>query len=146
MIDRNPKQEAFLAAYAQVGNVTAAAKIAGVNRSTHYEWLKCDQYQARFSEAHEEAADALEAEARRRALSGVDRPIFQRGQQVGVVREYSDTLLIFLLKATRPEKFRERFDHRLSGGEGGPIKMEIVEELVDLPQSHGEDHQDNPAP
>jgi hypothetical protein len=35
--------------------------------------------------------------------------------------EYSDTLLIFLLKGIRPEKYRERFEH--SGPEGGPIEF-----------------------
>ena len=45
----------------------------------------------------EEAADVLEAVARKRALVG------------------SDTLLIFLLKAVRPWKFRERYEVRSSG-------------------------------
>jgi hypothetical protein len=39
---------------------------------------------------------------------------------VGFIQEYSDTLLIFLLKGLRPEKYRERFEH--SGpGKGGAI-------------------------
>ena len=38
------------------------------------------------------------------------------------LQEYSDTLLIFLLKGLRPEKYRERFEH--SGtGPGGAIRV-----------------------
>ena len=33
-----------------------------------------------------------------------------KGEAGGYVTEYSDTLLIFLLKALRPEKFRERVE------------------------------------
>jgi len=32
---------------------------------------------------------------------------------VGCIKEYSDTLLIFLLKAHRPKKYRERYDVRI---------------------------------
>jgi hypothetical protein len=33
--------------------------------------------------------------------------VFQGGKQVGTVRKYSDTLLMFLLKGIRPQKWRE---------------------------------------
>ena len=53
----HPKKDAFLAAYAQCGNVTTAAKAAGCARRTHYDWLKEDpDYPARFAQAREEAA------------------------------------------------------------------------------------------
>ena len=35
------------------------------------------------------------------------KPVFHKGEQCGVVREYSDTLMIFLLKARDPAKYRE---------------------------------------
>src|SRR6266699_1263767 len=37
------------------------------------------------------------------------------GQICGHVRKHSDTLLIFLLKARRPEKYRERIEHQHGG-------------------------------
>ncbi len=43
-------------------------------------------------------------------MTGVLRPVFQGGKHVGDIREYSDTLLQFLLKGERPEKFRERYE------------------------------------
>ena len=56
----------------------------------------------------ENAADLLEEEARRRAHDGVDEPVWFQGVQCGTVRKYSDTLLIFLLKGAKPDKYRER--------------------------------------
>ncbi len=46
-------------------------------------------------------------------MVGTEKPVFgSMGQglgsgEVGRIREYSDTLLIFLLKAAQPEKYRE---------------------------------------
>ena len=43
----------------------------------------------------------------------VQKPVgWYKGKPGGTVREYSDILLIFLLKALRPEKYRERVDVR----------------------------------
>jgi hypothetical protein len=50
----------------------------------------------------------LEDEAKRRAHDGIDEPVFYQGEKCGVVRKYSDNLLIFMLKARRREKFSER--------------------------------------
>jgi hypothetical protein len=41
-------------------------------------------------------------EAWRRAVKGCRKPVYQGGQLVGYVREFSDLLLIFLIKAARP--------------------------------------------
>ncbi|HET8626735.1 MAG TPA: hypothetical protein VFL91_04920 [Thermomicrobiales bacterium] len=91
---RHLKKRAFLAAFAENGNASRAAALAGVHRAQHYRWLAADpDYAAAFREAREHAADRLEEEARRRALAG------------------SDTLLIFLLKGARPEKYAERRRH-----------------------------------
>jgi hypothetical protein len=50
---------------------------------------------------------ALEGEAVRRAYHGVEEPVFCKGVQCGVVRKYRDKLLMFLLKARNPAKYRE---------------------------------------
>lgn len=125
----HPKKRAFLAAYAECGNVTQAAEIAGIERSRHYQW-KCEDpdYAEAFAAAEEQAADRLEQEARRRAVEGVEKPVFQGGKQVGVVREYSDTLLIFLLKGALPEKYKERWSGELGGHGGGPLQI-VVSDL-----------------
>src|SRR5690606_18484748 len=74
-------------------------------------------FAAAWDEAMEQASDALEVEARRRAIEGWDEPVFYQGMETGMVRKFSDTLLIFLLKGARPEKYRDRIDHTTKGKE-----------------------------
>ncbi|HWQ42812.1 MAG TPA: helix-turn-helix domain-containing protein [Desulfosporosinus sp.] len=105
----HPKKRAFLAAYAECGTITRAAEIAGIERGTHYEWVKKDLLYAKATEAaYEQAGERLEQEARRRAVEGTQKPVWYQGEQCGVTTEYSDTLLIFLLKGAKPEKYQER--------------------------------------
>lgn len=108
------KRETFLAALTAAGNVSEACQAAGIGRTAAYAWRAADaEFAAAWDGALEEAADRMEREAFRRAVEGVEKPVFgSLGQglgsgEVGRVREYSDTLLIFLLKAARPEKYRE---------------------------------------
>ena len=101
----------FLEELARSGNVLLSCKKAGVGRSTVYEAKHADPaFSEHWLDALEEAADLMEAVAQQRAIHGTLRPVFQGGQQVGAIREYSDTLLIFLLKAHRPERFRDNYD------------------------------------
>ena len=103
-------EDAFFAALALTGNVSAACDAADITRATAYKRRKGSAgFRERWEEAREEAADLLEAEAVRRAVEGVERPVFYQGKQCGVIPEYSDTLLIFLLKAARPEKYRDNY-------------------------------------
>jgi hypothetical protein len=97
--------------------VTHAAKQAGVARQQVYlESDKDPEFADAMRKAFQEAADHLEAEARRRAVEGVERKKFHKGKPIRdprthrqyVEREYSDTLLIFLLKGRRPEVFGDK--------------------------------------
>ena len=102
------RQQAVLDAYAMYGTIAKACEVAGVPRSEHYRWLKGKRYAARFAEAEEQSIQALETEARRRALVGTEKPLFHKGNQIGHVPVFSDSLLVFLLKAKRPEVYRDR--------------------------------------
>lgn len=125
---RHRKKRAFLAAHSEVGNITQAAEIAGIDRRTHYDWMESDPvYVEAFRDAEMQAADRLEAEARRRAVEGVDEPVFYGGKPCGTIRKYSDTLLIFLLKGALPEKYRERTSTELTGAGSGEIKVTFSE-------------------
>jgi hypothetical protein len=109
------RQERFLNALGETGIVSAAVEIAGVSRTRVYELRKRDaSFAAGWEEAEERAADALEAEARRRAVEGTQEPLVSAGRIVRdddgqpiAVRRYSDNLLLALLKAHRPAR-RER--------------------------------------
>lgn len=123
----HPKKAAFLAAYAASGVIRIATEAAGIHRNTHYKWLKDDsQYAEAFSRAHSDACDSLENEARRRAVEGWDEPVFYEGGQCGTKRKYSDTLLIFLLKANHPTKFGDKVEttHK---GDASPVQIYIPE-------------------
>ena len=84
---------------------------------------KMPEFAARWDEAMRIAGDVLEAEAFRRGLEGVVRPVFQKGMQVGTIREYSDSLLKMLLSAAKPEKYGPRV--ALTGADGGPITFNL---------------------
>jgi hypothetical protein len=103
------------------GNVTVACAQAEVGKTQVYEWRKDDiEFRFAWDDAIESAADLLEAEAFRRGVQGTRRPVYQGGVLVGHVQEYSDTLLIFLLKAARPHKFRGDRDARAGSDHRDP--------------------------
>ncbi|PON11101.1 hypothetical protein C2W62_46595 [Candidatus Entotheonella serta] len=86
-----------------------AAKAAGYTRSRVYAWREQDAtWRERWDDAIAEYAETLEAEADRRAKEGVSKPLFYQGHQCGTVQEYSNVLLMFRLKALRPDLYRER--------------------------------------
>lgn len=116
----------FLNAFRRLGNVSAAATESGVNRTNVYRWLDDDEtFTVAFREAEVEAVDFMEREAWRRAVEGTRKPVYQGGELVGHVQEYSDTLMIFLLKARDPAKYREKHQHELSGPDGAPFTFTI---------------------
>jgi hypothetical protein len=109
-------QEVFVDTLRDTGQVTRACEVARVSRKTAYEYRKHDEaFATAWEDARRTSIQLLEDEAFRRAHDGTVKPIFQGGEEVGTVREYSDTLMIFLLKANDPEKYRERIDIKISG-------------------------------
>lgn len=104
----------FLELFARQGNISAACRALGLERRRVYDWQESDdQFAAAFREAEIESTERLEAEAYRRAHDGVARTkrAYYAGEVIDEIEEleYSDTLLIFLLKARRPDKYREKF-------------------------------------
>lgn len=121
-------QAKFLAHFALSGNTLKSAQAAKVGRRTVYEWLSANErFKELRDEAHQDALDRLEDEARRRAVDGWLEPVFQGGKRVGLIRKYSDALLIFYLKGKRPETFRERFEH--TGKDGAPLVTSFTLQL-----------------
>lgn len=117
------RRRMFLEVLAETGNVSVAARKAKVSRSHAYARRVTEpEFATEWDQAVEAATDLLEAEARKRALEGVETPHFHQGKMAGVVTRYSDALLMFLLKARRPEIFRDGPDKpgkALKSGETG---------------------------
>lgn len=134
--NREARQQVWLDAYRQSGNVTHACRLTGVARSAVYDWRADEAFAAAMDDAGEEACDLMEIEAKRRAVDGVARLKFDKdgkplrdprktpsaayvddeGNEVPatdplyVELEYSDGLLMFLLRAHRPKKYRNNVD------------------------------------
>jgi len=103
-------QAVFLEALAKSGSVCAAASNAGVNRRTFYRWREEEPVFAEgWKKAQAMPKDDLEHEAIRRAVNGVEKPVYRGGEIVGHVTDYSDSMLMFLLKAHYPEKYDPKF-------------------------------------
>jgi hypothetical protein len=113
-------QPTFLASFRTTGNISRSAEAAGISRSTVWKHREKDpEFDRQYNEALDDAVDTLEAEAWRRAAEGIERtkvvrtgtdddgnPVFSHFPE----RHYSDTLLIFLLKGLRPERYRDSYD------------------------------------
>lgn len=127
-------QDKFIEAYRQTGNISHAARTALVDRTTVIHLRDRNKtFAARMAEAKEEALENLEYEAYRRAHDGVSKPVFYKGKPCGSVLEYSDTLLIVLLKANAPERYREnsRVEHT------GSVEQITTIEVVKTQESDG---------
>jgi hypothetical protein len=114
------QKKAFLDRFREHGNVSRACRETKVNRADVYRWKEHDEdFMLGWNIAEVEATEVLESAAYDRAVHGVtqETPIYFRGTAIDSVvkTEYSDTLLIFLLKARAPEKYRERHDVKHSG-------------------------------
>ena len=83
-------QSVFLSSFSQCGNITKSSGDAGVTRqAVFYAYKRHPDFRVLYDEAKEQSIERLEQVARNRAT------------------ESSDNLLIFLLKAAKPEVYRE---------------------------------------
>lgn len=126
MITDDQKQ-AYLDALARTGVRKTACAEAGISYGTIYQHRKSDQAFAEAEAlAEDEAADELVAEARRRALDGVEQEHFTKDGSAYSITKYSDVLLIFLLKGARPDVYADRSKAELSGPNGQPLQPDSV--------------------
>lgn len=97
-------------------SVRAACRAENIGYRTYYDWRRDDPtFAVAADSAIDEGTDYLEDKARDRAVKD------------------SDTLMIFLLKARRPDKYRERTDVHHSGDIGATVTV-VFSERSDGPQ------------
>lgn len=107
LVENQAKMDAWLDKFRNCGNVRLSCEAVGIGRTTVYRWRRrWATFAAAWDEAQEDATDILEATAWKRAVD-----------------EASDRLLMFLLKAHRPERFKERVETQLTGKDGAPIVL-----------------------
>lgn len=133
-----PWMQRFLAAFAQTLNVSGASRYAGVSRETAYRHRRLDAVFAEsWLEAREIGVELREQVADRWATTGEPRTVTRTTVKRAIVDgalvtveevtvtetsvEKSPQLLMFLLGAHKPEKYRTRHEvrHRVPG-DGGP--------------------------
>lgn len=112
-------KQAFLESYKQWANVSFACESARINRSNVYYWQEHDpEFAHNMRLAGDAATERLEKEAWRRATEGTPykRTSYWHGEPVGTDEkiEYSDQLLMLLLRARRPDVYREKLDVAVS--------------------------------
>jgi transposase-like protein len=96
-----PLQIQFLNAFSIGGSVARACRSVGMARANPYRWLEnSEEFSDQFAIAKEFGVQRLEDWALSRAMDQ-DSP--------------SDRLTEFLLKAARPEVYRDRVDHHVHG-------------------------------
>lgn len=125
-----PDQRAkYVDALLRTGLETTSAREAGVNMAKVRKEFELDEsFKEECEEILEICADNLEAEARRRAVEGVAKGIYYRGDHIADETVYSDALLIKLLTARRPEVFGDK--REITGAAGAPIQI-VIQDFTD---------------
>jgi hypothetical protein len=139
-------RKCFIEALKATGNVSEACRRAGGFTRQHAYKMRdrFPAFRAEWDEAEQDATDALELEARRRAIEGVATPLVSMGKlvkdddgKVIEIREYSDNLMALLLRGHRPERFRENINVTgtitldLSGRlDGAALRLEQQKQLL----------------
>jgi hypothetical protein len=105
-------RDTFLRVLAECGHVSASAEAAGIGRAALYKWRQDDpNFAAAWEEALVVGADALEDEAKRRAMDG------------------SDALLIFLLKGLKADRFGQKSQIDITNNLQMDLRKMPIEEL-----------------
>lgn len=117
------KKAKAVEALGRCGNVTDAARVAGVSDTTFYRHLVKDADFARLCDlARAQAAQPLETLAWQRATEGAPETVIRKGEVVQIKVKPSDSLMRLMLQASNPKKYG-----RLS--RGGPTRRQIERKL-----------------
>ena len=115
---RKPRRDwrpAFLKGLERTGTVTGGCAEAGINRTTAYRARQRDEgFALKWADLEEQVTDRLEATALMLALDGEVK------------------LIEFLLKARRPDVYREHHQVELAGPDGGPVELDALGDLSKL--------------
>ena len=126
---------AFIQSLSQIPNITVACEAAKITRTTAY---RARDTSRRFANQWDRAVTAgierLEARCWVRASVGLKRGVWMKDEngrpvRVEEVAEVSDGLAALLLKAHKPEKYRETVNQVLTNPDGtalAPISVNIV--------------------
>lgn len=161
---RAVKQQKFLKALGEHGVVKYACKYAGINRSTYKYWKDhYPDFAALLPDTFSDRNDTLEYAAYNQAVDGVPsyvvnqgrivyhevpimnedgtpkldkngNEVMKRGKPI-IERKYAPNLLITLLKANMPEKYKDKASFEHTGKDGGPLQHSIEIYKIRIPDN-----------
>lgn len=122
------RQQNFLAKYLETGRNDLSIDHADINPATFYRWRNTDpEFEAAYTEARKNVIAILEDAAHKRATKGVKRAVYWKGELIGFERHFSDTLLMFLMKAADGARYGDKVSNTHSGEPGAPpIKHDVT--------------------
>jgi hypothetical protein len=139
-------QETFIIALSESPNVAAACRIAGISREYAYRMKREDAEFAKvWDDALESSTDDLAGEAYRRARHGTERPVYFKDKELTRIREYSDALTMFLLRAHRPSVYRETIDQTQVGTSVIRVEYADVKPIAQI-EHHSDSAEAPPEP
>jgi hypothetical protein len=144
------RRAAVVENFRKCGRVDLACDQAGVERSSHYHWLKKHpDYAAAFEAARPQVAGMIEAELHRRAIEGVLEPVYNGGKRAvdfvlgadgqpqrdaagkvmefpASIRKYSDACLLAMAEARVEGYNKRRYDHRFVDETGKDRTLDLA--------------------
>lgn len=132
-VPKLPEQyEIFFKTLAETANASKACIAANLSRDHVYDLKRADKaFAKRWDDAMELGWLVMEEEAQRRAFEGVDKPVYNNGFLVDAVKEYSDTLAMFLLRGRNRKVFGDKKEVTVNPG-AAPYATLTDDELDDL--------------
>jgi hypothetical protein len=114
---------AFLEEYAKDAAFYTAGKALGIHPTELERALEEDpEFELECRMVTKRRVEAMESEAFRRAVVGVDEPVYYKGMVVGHINRKSDAMLQMLLKAHDPKRYREGISEA-AGAQGGVLLL-----------------------
>jgi hypothetical protein len=102
------RQRAFIAALAETGSVSNAAKAVNMSAEGAYYLRRqpgADEFRAAWESALDHGGEIVDGAALERSVHGVAVPIFHAGKQVGERRMFNERLTMFLLQHRKPKTY-----------------------------------------
>lgn len=127
------RQRDFIAALADCGVVEQARQTVNMSRASCSRLRReSPAFAAAWEAAIAHAANGLVDIAFDRAFNGTDMPVFDKdGRRIASRRQHSDRLLMFLLRAYKPERFRHAHKDVRDPGEAPPAAAAPLEETLE---------------
>ena len=134
----NPEmQETFLDLYREFGSIRKCAEALGISTTAIYKHRNGDpEFDEQCIQAEEDFSDGVDENITDRAVNGTQEPLVYQGKimkdEAGhpvMVTRHSDRLAELVVKAQKPDKYRER--REITGAGGGDFSV-VVKSLNDM--------------